>query len=541
MERRLLLLIVFTCALISSYAQDWGGVPVPADPGNGKVWQLQTSFSDDFNYTGKSGQFTGKWNDTYINGWSGPGLTEWINNHSWVADGNLIIRASRKPGTNKVYCGVVTSKTPVMYPVYTEARILVSNLELSSNFWMLSPDDRREIDMLEVYGGASQIWFAQHMSTNFHVFFRNPDNSIRSDYNDQTHNALPGNALWRNGWHRFGVYWKSPTDITFYIDGQQTSNGSWAQVIMIDKDYTGATLDKSIYNMDREMFLIIDTEDHKWRSDQGIVATDEDLADDTRNRMYVDWVRTYKPVDAGSGNSAPINSTIWLKANNGAGDYVVAEKFVANNPLEADRSAVGDWEKFLVEDAGGGLVALRANANGKYVSARIDESGNPIRAFQTYIGAWEKFTWESQGNGKVAFKASANGKYVQAQLHLPDAPLAAVGHSVQGWETFNWGTVAGSNARIADIRQPPDIAPTNEISIQVYPNPISGDRFSVHLDNPHEKAEITITDIQGRMLFQQETMESYLDFNRDIFPTPGVYMMNVKLDGSVRTIKMVSQ
>ncbi len=290
-------------ALMSSgmllQAQDWKNIPVPANPGQGNVWELQDKYSDDFNYNGKNAKFRKNWKDAYFHNWTGPGLTQWQSNHSDVSGGNLIISASRH-GANRVNCGVVTSKTKVIYPIYMEARVKASNLELSSNFWMLSEDDKREIDVLEVYGGARDVWFAQRMSTNFHVFERGAGNRISSDYNDQNHVTLPNNEPWRNKFHTFGVYWKSPSEIYFYIDGKQTKNGSWEQSNMFDKDYTKRTLDKSKSNMDRPVFMIIDTEDHSWRSAQGIVATDADLKNPNKNKMLVDWVRTYKPVKRGN-------------------------------------------------------------------------------------------------------------------------------------------------------------------------------------------------------------------------------------------------
>ncbi|AWB65303.1 beta-agarase [Saccharobesus litoralis] len=304
--KKLALLAISSVFSTSGIAADWDGIPVPASAGAGKTWQLQDSYSDSFNYTGKPSSFTNKWKDTYFNGWTGPGLTHWSSSESWVSDGNLIISASRRQGTNKVNAGVITSKTKVKYPIFMEARIKVSNLELSSNFWLLSENDEREIDILEVYGGASDTWFAKNMSTNFHVFFRNNQtNAIISDFNDQTHNTPPWGTYWRDGFHRFGAYWKSPTEVTFYINGQQTSDGSWAQAVMKDKDYTGAILDKSQYNMDEEMFIILDTEDHDWRSNQGIVASDADLANGNKNKMYVDWIRVYKPVATGGGVTVP--------------------------------------------------------------------------------------------------------------------------------------------------------------------------------------------------------------------------------------------
>jgi len=290
MNRFLILSIFVGYVLTATQAQDWSEIPVPADPGDGFIWELADNYSDDFNYAGKaSEEFTSKWNHKYHNAWTGPGLTEWNSNHSDVADGNLIITVSRKQGTDKVLCGVITSKTKLIYPIYMEAKIKASNQVLSSNFWLLSEDDTRELDILEVYGGDrdDQTWFAQRMSTNFHIFERDPkSNAILNNFDDQTHHTLPGLEPWRNDFHRYGVYWKSPTHITFYIDGEEKNTFTDVNMESYDDNY-----------IDREMFMIIDTEDHAWRSDQGLVATNEELADESKNKMLVDWVRVYKPIE----------------------------------------------------------------------------------------------------------------------------------------------------------------------------------------------------------------------------------------------------
>ena len=103
-----------------------------------QTWELEADFSDEFNYEGKNAEFKKKWKDTYFNGWRGPGLTEWTSNNSDVKDGNLIVSASRKPNTNRVYCGVITSKEEIIYPIYTEVRAKIANQVLSSNFWFLN-------------------------------------------------------------------------------------------------------------------------------------------------------------------------------------------------------------------------------------------------------------------------------------------------------------------------------------------------------------------------------------------------------------------
>lgn len=109
----LLLTQGLSLSFASLAANDWDTIPIPANPGTGYVWELQEAYSDSFNYSGKTNEFTSKWNDSYFKSWTGPGLTHWDSSESWVADGNLIVSASRRQGTDKVNAGVITSKTKV--------------------------------------------------------------------------------------------------------------------------------------------------------------------------------------------------------------------------------------------------------------------------------------------------------------------------------------------------------------------------------------------------------------------------------------------
>src|SRR5690349_7012467 len=68
--------------------------------------------------------------------------------------------------------------------------------------------------------------------------------------------------------------------------------------------------------------------------------------------------------------AAPLGQLIWLRAN-ANNLYVSADQNLANVQLVANRATpggTGAWEQFVVVDAGGGLIALRAS-NGMYVSA----------------------------------------------------------------------------------------------------------------------------------------------------------------------------
>jgi len=270
---------------------EWANHPLPRLD-NDERWELLEDHSDNFNYAGKTDAFHAKWKDAYFNRWKGPGLTKWQADHSEVANGKLILKASRM-GEEEVATGIITSRTPIEYPVYTEARIKASNLELSTNFWLLSKDSKREIDVVEVYAGSKQAHLSRRATSNFHVFFRDAA-GIHADFADSNPVMLPDSAFWRDDYHTFGVFWKSPTDVTFFVDGKETAGGSWREANMYDKRYTETYLDKDQYLMDRPLMMILDLEDHAWRSEAGHTPTDGELADDARNRVYVDWVRTYR-------------------------------------------------------------------------------------------------------------------------------------------------------------------------------------------------------------------------------------------------------
>ncbi len=250
------LLLLFSAWSSVAFSQDWADIPVPADAGKGKTWELQASVSDDFNYTFEAvderadfGEGT-KWYNFYHNQWDGPGTTYWKHNHVEVKDGKLALKASRWEKTNQpnpqypypgaseeskmgrplhgVNAGCITSHHSVKYPVYVESAISVANIELASCFWLLSADDTEEIDIIENYGGVDGFKHLTHIS--HHSFIRKPFHDYQprdwnSWYPDGRVNSKHGWGDWAwNGGNRqylrLGVYWKSPFHFEYYIDGE---------------------------------------------------------------------------------------------------------------------------------------------------------------------------------------------------------------------------------------------------------------------------------------------------------------------------------
>jgi hypothetical protein len=150
---------------------------------------------------------------------------------------------------------------------------------------------------------------------------------------------------------------------------------------------------------------------------------------------------TYKALTGGGGGGGggiPLNR--WISIRAAANNMYVCADLSRMNPPEliANRGAVGAWEKFYVQDLGGGNVALYANANANYVCADVGRTNPPILvANRTGFGLWETFQWIDLGNQNFALRAQANGNLVCAD-NGGASPLIANRTTVGQWETFHW-------------------------------------------------------------------------------------------------------
>ncbi|UXX81082.1 T9SS type A sorting domain-containing protein [Reichenbachiella carrageenanivorans] len=219
-----------------------------------------------------------------------------------------------------------------------------------------------------------------------------------------------------------------------------------------------------------------------------------------------------------SSSVAPTGSTIWLQATNGY--YVTAEQNITNNPVHANSASVGNAQEFVVEDAGYGLIALKANSNGKYLSATINVTNAPLQATAASIGTWARFSWEDIGNNKVALKANINGMYVWAQLNETNAPLKAKGTSVQQWETFTWGTVAGS--RTLEMNKE-TMESTSKFT--VYPNPVIQKELTVEIPDIYQNGELQLLSTSGQLMYQKKITTNKEQFRLPEHIKAGMYVL----------------
>ena len=281
---------------------DWADVPVPAEAGAGHTWEVDGRLSLDFNQKDKAAALAGKaWADAYINGWKGPGRGHFDSDYSRVKNGNLELLA-RWTAPEKMNLGGVSTTKPLTYPVFVETRMRVSPTVLSSNFWFLSEDDEQELDIVECYGTrGSQSGAGGAVNendrraadapgiagSNYHFFERDPaTNAVIEDHgHDGKYHEPSDGVAYRDGFHRFGAFWKSPEHVEIYYDGRLV------RTLKRDNftDFDGK-------GFHRPMRLILDVEDHAWRVKAGITPSRESLNDPKQNRMWVDWVRVLRPV-----------------------------------------------------------------------------------------------------------------------------------------------------------------------------------------------------------------------------------------------------
>lgn len=310
-------------------AQDWDGLPVPAEANNSNyVWELVDELSDSFNYETPSGSnkgatFNTNWEDGYINPWPGFGNTTWTPNNSRVTNGNLELKAtSKNAAQNTNYFSAAHARTTIIYPVYIETNVKIMNAVMANAVWMLSTNSKEEIDIVEAYGSSfsessnsSKEWFARRMHLSHHTF-----SSSGADYQPTdpgSYYLLPeeDGKYWRAGFHRVGVYWRDPFHLEYYIDGELVRTVSGASIIDPNEHLNGNGLSSP-------ETIIFSGAAQQWQVNNGVYPTVNELSVESNNIFQIDWIRTYKRFDLLSTNTPKSKASKVLQFSNPVGRYI---------------------------------------------------------------------------------------------------------------------------------------------------------------------------------------------------------------------------
>lgn len=286
---------------------EWDKFDIPVNAPSGSNWVLHKA-SDEFDYNFTAGNpsdnFLEKWNNYYHSNWSGPAPTMWQKDHFYVENGELKLFVTRPSDVKSVsvsfgdkvkslpytYTACITNKNRIKYPAYVEAYAKIANNTMASDVWMLSPDDTQEIDVIEAYGSNRDNggYGSDRIHLSHHMFIREPFTDYQPMDSGSWYRS-PGGTIWRDDFHRVGVYWKSPTHLEYYIDGDLVRVVSGMEKIDPNRHNSKGT------GIDKEMDLIINMEDQSWRAIQepSLSPTNDELNNRDNQTFRVAWVRAY--------------------------------------------------------------------------------------------------------------------------------------------------------------------------------------------------------------------------------------------------------
>lgn len=269
-------------------SEEPGGGPPPAP--EGFKWVANEKFSDEFNGTEID---LDKWyprSPYWIDG--RPPATFRASNVS-VGEGCLKIKASSLPedevSERYQFSGAAVSSRArdALYGYYS-VRMKASGLTMSSTFWLKNQNfpvgecgrSRQELDIVEAVGKQTTWDFRNYMRSNTHYGYIDCDGkrqrSVSAGGNCEI--SPPANEAF----HVYGCWWKDANTLDFY------HNGEYKFTINPSTKY-----DEKPYRHPMYMMLVVET--YNWERP----PLPDELADDSINTCYYDWVRSYKlvPVD----------------------------------------------------------------------------------------------------------------------------------------------------------------------------------------------------------------------------------------------------
>ncbi len=223
MKRRELLAMLLSLCVTGAVAQ-------PSEPVSGMRWVVNEATSDEF----ETNEFDHKkWYNSDPKSWKGrfPGL--FMPEAMSVSDGKLHITVDKFPEPvefkDQMWThrgGHIYSKAELMVGSYAECSMKANKTFMSSTFWLITGRagdrtgcDRRttELDVQECIGYPFDHKKTTQMGSNTHSRAI-PEGCDVPKGSKGEHCEVSGKVY--DDYHIYGVWWKSPTEILFYLDGE---------------------------------------------------------------------------------------------------------------------------------------------------------------------------------------------------------------------------------------------------------------------------------------------------------------------------------
>ena len=374
------LLLLLTASVIAVNAQ----TPIPP---KGKKWVPVRELTDEFNGDKLDGS---KWDD-YHPHWEGRAPSKFLKGNAFVEDGYLKLRSTlmKDPSTVEdkfkdmwVNSAACVSKQRTAKPgYYYEARIKASSLSMTSSFWF-RVGQYSEIDIIEHVGNPSvekrQEDLPYEFGTNTHYY--GPEKGPKPK-GTKWHMPTRG----RDEFHVYGMWWKPDgKELVFYHNGEEINR-------LVPR-----------VPLQEDLKMVFDTEVFPFAT-AGVAHIGlplvENLNDNTKNTMLVDWVRTYKLVK-GKDPRKPKDAFKPYLRN---GTYAIASPdkknvILAREPEKFNAVMVpkGDWndQRWDLQHVSNNTYLIKNHGNGRFLQV---DSANCESSLITS----DKFSGETNQQWKI--------------------------------------------------------------------------------------------------------------------------------------------
>lgn len=257
---------------------------------DGKTWVKVEALSDEFNGSAIDLE---KWNIDPLGhpdlNWTGRVPALFQKESFGISNGYLTIEAGKlphpvtissggKPLVYKYYGGILRSYLPSSIGHYYECRMKMNKTEMGGGFWLCHSGtcgDKTEIDITESVGVLTEN--THKWAYDWNRIMHSNAIHRKTDCNDEKRDQKKMTPPAKNSerFYTYGFYWKSATELMFYLDGEYVY-----------------TLNPPI-PFDNDLFLQFSIEAYDWNpipDDGGRVAN----ASKEDRTTLIDYIHVYK-------------------------------------------------------------------------------------------------------------------------------------------------------------------------------------------------------------------------------------------------------
>ena len=326
-------------------------------------WTPVEQLSDEFEQT--DGIDETKWFDDHPF-WDGRVPSNFLKGNAFVEDGYLKLKSTLKQDPETVddpfkdvwvnAAACVSKEKNALPGYYYETRMKASSLSMTSSYWF-RVGQFSEIDVIEHIGNPSRenrqadLPFEYHANTHTYgrsEFYVNGvvNGELKPEFKPRPASyKMPERG--RDTFHIFGFWWKSPEELIFYYNGERVM------------DITPSV------PFNENLHMIFDTEVFPF-AQAGVpsigLPKKENLEDDTKNTMLVDWVRVYK-LEPKDNTKAHVSLSSTFKEFDLKDDFILYTRY---NAL-ADQEVLAE----VVDNSGTVIATNRITATTGFNEAEI--------------------------------------------------------------------------------------------------------------------------------------------------------------------------